>query len=276
MRRTVSKPGRLAFSLIEMMTAIAVLLILTLVLVTILQQAGKLWLIGESDTQNRQRARAALDVMGRELLQATLSPQAGSNSLQFVINPSSVATFANRDTVFWQAPITTDGSGGVAEVGYFVRWRDQSAALCRYFVNPSDPNYLIYTSPQGWVNDALLDAAAPASKGSRYQGLFLENIIGLWVTPYQADGTPYSTSSYSSTNTYGAQPPNRLPAAVELSIVMLDSATAQRVKAMNVANDIAGLYAAADPASFVASLPAAIRPGARISTMRINLNNYRP
>jgi Tfp pilus assembly protein PilW len=274
--RNITAVSRRGFTLIEMMTAIGVLIIMTVILVGISNQAGKLWIQGENDIQNRQRVRAALDVMGRELRQATLSRSGGVNNLQFLINPPATGTFANRDNIFWQAPISTDGSGGVAEVGYFVRWNGASASLCRYFVNPSDANYQIYNSAGNWVTSALLDAAAPATKASHYQGIFLENVIGLWVTPFQSNGTPYSTNTYNSANSYGSLPANRLPAAVEISLVMLDKSSAQRLQAKGDAASVTGLYQTTDSAvAFVTSLPPIIRSGASVSTIKVNLDNYR-
>ncbi len=72
--------------------------------------------------------------------------------------------------LFWQAPLATvnlsGGAGKMAEVGYFVRWINTSssnprAILCRFFVNPGDSNYLIYSQPTNWLTSSVLDAAAP-------------------------------------------------------------------------------------------------------------------
>ncbi len=250
-----------AFTLVELLVAVALLAFVSLILVGLASQGGKMWALAESQNQHRQRARAMLEFMVAEMREAVLPLDNSRPSLQFVINPSNLdAKFLNRDAVFWQAPIATDESrGDLAEIGYFVRWDGTQANLCRFSLDPSDPDYRIYKNPETWLSDALLDAAAPGDKAGKYRGLFLENVIGMWVKAYQKDGTAYSGDSRTAL---------LLPAYVEISLVLLDGVSAKRVAD---AAEIRGLYASSPTATaFLAALPTKLRGGATIVSAIVN------
>ncbi|MEZ0298526.1 MAG: type II secretion system protein J [Candidatus Methylacidiphilales bacterium] len=266
------------FSLVELVTATTILSILSLVLIHLSNNAGRVWSQGESQNQHRQRARTVLDFIGRELKHATLSTgyNAGRPSLQFLINdPTLGSEYRNRDTIFWQAPVATETSAGdLAEIGYFVRWNGTQANLCRFFVNPRDTaNYLIYRSPsQAWITDDVLDAVSPADKTNSYQGLFLENVLGLWVNGYRSNGSAYGGDSRTTT------PANRLPAYVELSLVLIDASTASQLKNGAAApSTIRSLYSTTTSAEeFMAQLPRPLSGGASLVKVRVKLDNHKP
>lgn len=260
-------PTKLAFSLVEILAAVAVLSLVMLILVGLSDQVSRVWSKGLSQNQHRNRARAALTFMSRELSQAMVSPDANDTALQFVINPAKV-TLNYPNSVFWQAPVATDSSSGnLAEVGYFIQRDGSRANLCRLLVNPTDTaNFLIYDAadPTKWASDAILTAVAPATKGTRYRGLFLENVLGLWVQAYNKDGTVYSGNSRLTT------PINTLPAYVKISLVFLDENCAKRVTGQ------APLATATDtPDGFISNLPTSLRSGASVATFTVALKNYR-
>jgi prepilin-type N-terminal cleavage/methylation domain-containing protein len=115
---------RRGFTLVEILVAITILVLISFFLAAMSDQSARVWNQGQRQIQSRQRARAALDFIGRELEQAVLAINPSNGPLEFVINPTSVsATFSCPNAIFWQAPIATDISlGDLAEVGYFVRW----------------------------------------------------------------------------------------------------------------------------------------------------------
>jgi len=298
------------FTLVEMMVAVVILAILGLSLVVVTDNAARMWDRGESQNQNRVRTRALLDYMGRELRVATLAMNQGAvttPTLQFLIDPPVGSACKYPDTIFWQAPIASDDHslGNIAEIGYFVRWgADNHANLCRYFVNPttvvtgtitSNPNYLIYSAASGaWVfggtanppdsstgTAGSLDTVAPANALNNYQGLFLENVLGLWVQAYDIKGT-LLTNPYDSSN-----PPSSLhalPAYLVLSVVMLSNGSANRLAINSSAiATIKGLYTSTtDAPSFLAAvrspannIPVTITSGASISSIQVSLDNYK-
>lgn len=313
---------RLAFTLVELMVSMVVLICMVLMLGHMLSQTEKVWSQTEANKERMQNARALTDFIARELKAALLpTDRLDKRSLQFVLNPSTIsAAYRNRDALFWQAPVATErGLGDVAEVGYFVKWdttnpQNPKSQLCRFFVNPGqpasgapqtiepDPDYLIYTAPNGWLSDGILESAAPSSGGG-YEGLFAENVVGLWVKCLYYDGLPitknrdgvaFSNADFDSRQGY--KPPDgsdnqrysatgviedcMLPAAVDIGLVLLDTASAAKVRAEE--KDAIGelLTGANDAPLFVdhalkEERLKAIRSGLRSWQTRVYLQNCR-
>jgi hypothetical protein len=265
-------PGaRAAFSLIELLVSIVILTLLVLVLSQILTLTANTWINGEAVKERMQNQRAIGDFIANELRMALLPVgRKNINSLQFIVNPAGVASsYNNYDAVFWQAPIATDATyGDIAEVGYFIQWntgnaQNPKAELSRFFVNPpsstaGSTTYLIYTQPAAWINTSLIQSVAPANSANSYQGLFAENVVGLWIQcldSYRKQitkdyfGNPLTNDSYDSRNGYtdsqGNQSPSytyvntsgttvtapycALPRMISVSLVLLDSQSAKRL-----------------------------------------------
>ncbi len=282
------------FTLVEMLVAISIVALLSLFLASVVGQATQLWISAENQSDYRLRARAALDYIGRDLKLAMLSPD--NQSLEFIVNPPNMdSAYQCRDSIFWQAPVASNSSlGKVAEIGYFVQWDMTGtvphANLCRFEVDPTDvTNYAIYTqsgwssSPGGWVTKANLLAVAPATQASAYKGLFLENVVGLWIQGYNSDAanTLYSGDSYATS-------PPTLPATLEIALVVLNKSTAARltsVQASTIKNlyssvqtvtTISGACAQATAAAFVTSLPPALQSGANVISIKVPMNRNSP
>jgi uncharacterized protein (TIGR02599 family) len=236
------RQGRGAFTLAELLVAIAVLSILVLLLCGILNQVSSTWSEIRAQIDRHQNGRSILNVMASELRVAAL-PQDRSNklSLQMVVDPyfllppvnasTNPQNYLNPHAIFWQAPIATvTSSGNMAEVGYFVNWdttnsNNPRATLCQFFVNPGDPNYLIYQSTPAptqapaasanptnpWLNTTVLSSVVPTpvnkTTNPNYKGWFADNVIGLWVRCLDANGVPIvrtaaATESLSATTNY--------------------------------------------------------------------------
>jgi uncharacterized protein (TIGR02599 family) len=196
-----------AFTLAEMLVAIALLVILSTLLFGVVYQTNNVWQQGSSLINSRQRARNIFDFMQRDISSAALpADRSQTNSLQFVTSPSQLdSSYQNPHSIFFQAPVATDTTyGDVAEVGYFVRWDTSNAAnprgvLCRYFVNPENPtatvNFLIYSNPAAWLTDALINTVAPGvvdkvDSANSYRGWMADDVIALWVRCLDSDGNP--------------------------------------------------------------------------------------
>lgn len=255
-----------AFSLVELMTAIAVLALIVVILAGISNHMSRMWVHGVRQSDYRNRARSAVNMIGREMVRAFVSPNTADKSLQFVLNPANVS-FNHPNSVFWSSPIATSTkSGNLALVGYFIR-RDDSTRqvnLYRYFVNPDDAeNYLIYSNPSTWITDGQLNKVAPGDKSKNYQGLFLENVLGLWVNCYKQDGSLYT--SYDSRNEG-----NRLPYLIKIALVFLDVNTVRQHGDLQPASS--GL---ATPEDYVAQLPASVGRAAEILYFTVRPENCR-
>jgi prepilin-type N-terminal cleavage/methylation domain-containing protein len=86
--RARAQNGRAAFTLIELLTSIAILLILVGMLTATFNAASTAWRSGEREVERFQQARATLDLLTRDLTQSLVSSNvpfyATSNSLAFV------------------------------------------------------------------------------------------------------------------------------------------------------------------------------------------------
>lgn len=281
------------FSLVEILTAAAVLSMLMLVLVNLSSQAGKIWSQGERQNQYRMKARTALEYMSKELKQATLGFNPAAKNLQFTISPPLAPKYLNHDAIFWQAPISTAPvKGALAEVGYFVQWTNSKTStpttldqpiLCRFLVNPSDPtNFLIYTnyaavSPYSWLSNAIINQIAPANNvgSNRYKGLFLENVLGMWVTATDGKGNAYCPQGAFT----GSAPPyyswTNLPAYVEISLVFMDASSGERLKTDPQLSYVRDTLCPGqvDANAFVAALPPSIKNQAAVASIIVSLDN---
>lgn len=305
---------RAAFTILELLTAMAIFCFMVVALVNITGQAGDIWKSGEGQNQRRSNGRALLQNIAKELQLAVLpvdapvsttAPGAAAN-LQFVANlPNNSANntvvpsgLLNPHGVFWQAPIARDlTAGDLACVGYFVKWDTSGgqpkAQLCRYFVNPSDTaNYLIYNKSGGAAVNWLSNVSAVApSTTSNFQGWFADNVIGFWVRCLDDQGEPIKRTADGTelTNGYGfdsrqgftdslgkIHPAPALPAAVDIAMVTLDQRTASRLTSPLTVPAGAPETFQKDITDFVDSLPPQIKPGAQIFSTRVYLQNYRP
>ena len=242
-----------AFTLVELLVSTAILSVLLVTLAQTASTVANIWTSGNNRAERRQSGRALVDFVARELKGAALPSNLGATTdrpnLQFLMNPPSVpGAFRNPHALFWQAPIATDTSkGNMAEVGYFVKWVGNRAMLCRFFQNPTDPHYFVYTASRqdNWINAQVINDAAPADNATvtggqpnAYRGLFAENVVGFWTRCLDLKGkalvnTPTlgfdSRLSYKTTDSTGAQvtvAAPALPSSVEVSLVLLDSRSA--------------------------------------------------
>jgi prepilin-type N-terminal cleavage/methylation domain-containing protein len=275
-----------AFTLVELMVAIAIFTLLVVLLAYASRSVSNLWVSTRESSSRQQSERAILDFVARDLEGALLPIiRTDPKSLQFVRNPSTVSDpYRSGDTLFWQAPIATDVTrGDIAVVGYFVKWVGTKASLCRLFVNPTETaNYRINTSPGDWINDGVLASAAPADKASGYTGLMAENIVGFWAQPLDVYGRailvpPDFDSRATYTDSSGKTfPTGCLPPAVKISIAVIDSQRASRLSGslQTLANS------STDAEDFIGKVSAnpafaGISPGLRAYSTSIALINSR-
>lgn len=277
--RACPKNNRCAFTILEVLVSVAVLSLIVLALTSVIDQAGKNWRRGTDRTDKRTNERAVTSFIAEEIAGALLPVDRFADparpNLEFVLNPGGV-THLNASAVFFQAPIPTDSTAGdISAIGYFVRWIDTTAVLCRMVISPSDADYQVY-STLDWINDPLLDAIAPADEANDYRGFFVENVIGFWVQCFNDDGTLWTGTAGSSRPAAAGQE-HTLPASVEISIVTIDSATAARITPADKTAIIAAVQAAANAETFASapSLPAILQGKCWPYTTRIALRNSR-
>jgi prepilin-type N-terminal cleavage/methylation domain-containing protein len=251
---------RNAFTLVEVLIAMVILAFLLVLVTSFLGAVSGAWNSGEQQVGTFQDGRAILDVIGRDLSQAAISP-----SLQLVTDPAitdssgNSMTRTNSNSIFWQAPLNYRVSGSAApltnlcEVGYYI---DPSYNLKRFFVPPSDTtNYKIFAtspssaSPVTWVTNY--------ARNSGVTNTIATGVVALWIRCLDCNGDliPWAgnngtgggtdttilfnsaahfqpailgtATSFKYTLSSTAQA-HILPNAVELTLVMVDDKTLRK------------------------------------------------
>jgi prepilin-type N-terminal cleavage/methylation domain-containing protein len=237
----ISAPGRRAFTLVEMLVAMALFALLTVVLMYVSTATASVWIKGQQTVEVNQSARAALDLITRELSRANLSTSSENantdSTLQFIQNPTlpiSANRKANTDSLFWQAPLASTIKGGNSIVGYFI---DSNYQLRRLCIQPDNTAY--YFLPQGisptplWLNGSSNPNMGLAFADPSVCSTVADGALGLWIRcldtegnpiPYpKASSIPASIKFDTSTDPVKRRGIFGLPAAVEITFVLINS-----------------------------------------------------
>lgn len=197
-----------AFTLLEMLVAMAVFVILMGFLTFMVSGVQKAWVQGDQKVEIYQGGRAALELFARELSTAVVSEK-----MQFVQTPglsTNVAKLAtNSPSLFWMAPGQSTSKGNLCEVGYYLT-RDEGAGthqLNRFYLKPDNTNsYYLGTNsyvlqaaasmrPWSFANEALwittlspqaFDPADPTTAVS----VVAEGVIAMWIRCLDSAGNP--------------------------------------------------------------------------------------
>jgi prepilin-type N-terminal cleavage/methylation domain-containing protein len=272
------------FTLVEVLVAVAILSIITLILLSITGFTTKIWQQGESQKNRDQSARIQLESISRDLQSTVMPvlptyPAKATPVLRFLVNPSAVTDVANPFCFFWQASLPNDGTDSdIHDVGYFIRWLNDGpsshpvhAVLCRLTISASDSNSIFNNPGAGsWPTDAILNATTPGDQAHYYKGFLADNVIGLWLTLYDQNGVQIPVGSTGYDSGLAVRPVTSYLAAIEVALVIIDQSTALRI---NSASMITSHYTAATVDQFVQALPTTppIRQGARIYRTRVAL-----
>ncbi|MEI8309612.1 MAG: hypothetical protein WCH98_02530 [Verrucomicrobiota bacterium] len=213
-----------AFSLVELLVAMALLAMLVVITASAYQSVVAGYSRIADQARQREEARSVLLLMSDEIRSA-LSPISRSPgvvvanmgsalpSLDFLINPPALSAtadgqaYANPHTVFWQIP-ARDGTAGSALMGYAVKWETRSDGTPvpvlrrlrsdsgRMFKELADAAVSATTTPGAtWAGVPLLGELAPATTASAYKGWMSENVIALWVRALDPMGNPITNTA---------------------------------------------------------------------------------
>jgi prepilin-type N-terminal cleavage/methylation domain-containing protein len=118
----------LGFTLIELMSALAIFSILTLSLYIVFDRANKIWRHGEISTEHHENARTALDMMAREITSAIIATGGPTSFANPIYRPYLWSVYGNaapdydRDEIYF---IFNRGNA-LYEVGYYIDEKDPS------------------------------------------------------------------------------------------------------------------------------------------------------
>ena len=153
-----------AFSLVELMIAMAVLAIMLLFFATITETVGSTWSKAEARVETYQTGRGALELMAREMTPAVVDTR-----MQYVIMPGSILEdecnaeliAPNSPCAMWISPLGAQGD--LRCVGYYL-YRDDERRfyrLKRIFIAPTnDDGYFprLFSMEDGAGEIDLVDA----------------------------------------------------------------------------------------------------------------------
>jgi len=247
---TLPMPRERAFTLVELMIAAAITVVIVLVLGGMFLSLTKTSMRASQRIDAFRDARAALQMMERDLSNLVQLPPNSGNS------PESAAYFALTTRLYPEptpatnhqiyalcamknqpAPSPSPVTGDVCAVGYYCRWDTNPSGgeghyvLCRYFKNSTDTFKTIQTS--GTSATALYTPSASDEVLAAY-------VWNFRVTMYDATGnlTPSPTPvPYPSPDPYIVYDPtataNALPAAIEISFNAMSPQAARTVMSVS-------------------------------------------
>jgi prepilin-type N-terminal cleavage/methylation domain-containing protein len=239
-----------AFSLLEVLVAMSVLSILLVLLLSVTNNASKLWRANENRVDSYREARAAINIIAHDLD----SLYASTNTAFFAITPDgdtdsdlpSVKTGASKDgmdgKLFFLTALPADAQesgknkSDLCTVGYFLAYDKTSLTgkgtpsynLYRYFRSSDDTFEALKKA--GKPFDGITTDTAPT--GDTVEVL-ARNITGFKVEPYTinppADPAPPAKPTPSKELTaFRKSATTPLPDVVEITIKAINNDTAKR------------------------------------------------
>lgn len=187
---------RNSFTLLEILVAMAILGVVIAVLYTSFRGGTSSWKAGDARSQRCQNARAALEIMSREIKQAFT--RTGSTTLRFQGNNST-----------WTDTEVTPNVLRTADSIYFTALSNFPNGSTEYDI--CEVGYHLVTSARMLYRMEDDSVDTDLTDGDSQQ--FCMNVIGLDMRYH--DGTSWSTDG-----TYG--PSTTLPKAVEITITVED------------------------------------------------------
>jgi type II secretory pathway pseudopilin PulG len=245
-RRAVALRGG-GFTLVELLIAtgitVAMVLMLGLMLGSLMSSASH----ATERVDAFRDARAALQVMERDLRNLVRTQWQWDPSLQRLKQVTLLAAYFAADNLYSDpaagnqqfyalvADQTTASPGDVCAVGYYCRWDGQLHAysLRRFFRGTTDTRGVMLTAQQttGYAADSVL-----------YTPVLSDPVLAAYVwnfkiTMYDAAGTVINTYPYICDTLPAAPPPipKPLPAAIEISFNAMSPQAARTV--MSVTSD---------------------------------------
>lgn len=262
-----------AFTLVELLAAMAVLGLLMATVFGIFNQASRAWTLAENRTENFQNARMALDMISRELEGAIVASNAASgvatkmtlatfedsgtatiagSTGTFTTSYGSLARTSPNDAIFFVSQMGDSRNNAyldLVEYGYYVGFVTGSSTLqgmkpgyyylMRHYIRSSATGFDVFGNPTMWWN-------TPTS-GTQDQPI-IDNAVRFEVWYEFAD--PYNSGVTNGTRIVDAwdltskgpnptapttipDPSVRLPRAFHLRLSVLDRRYAARLAAIS-------------------------------------------
>lgn len=276
-----------AYSLLELLASMAVLMILVLFITAIVGAVGRTWSAGEQRVEAYQNGRAILDQMARDLAPALTSP-----SLQTVQNVATTALLAgsntvqvaNSDNLFWQAPGTVNTYGNVRELGYVLVKTTGAPVdyqLKRFCVAPDTRyptpypppsagtrTFQIYDTPFNAVTVPWLTNMTAANFQSSLTTLS-QGVLALWVRFLDRNGDPVPWLKASPY--YSAADPMKFDSAAAFDAAI--PGTANSFQYMEPTDTTGTAVLAAMPTTFAVNAANRLPTSAELTVVTLDLRS---
>jgi Tfp pilus assembly protein PilW len=130
--RKPSSPGLASFTLVELLVAIAITVVIVTLLSSVFSAAGKQWQASDQRIDSFRDARAALQVIARDLSRADTN---GDAQMLTLSNLDSNGDYAKE--AFAVTTVPNDGKSDLCAVGFYLVWDNTSKTytLKRLFRN---------------------------------------------------------------------------------------------------------------------------------------------
>ena len=186
-----------AFTLLELLVAVAVLSLLLVVLLNIVQSTTTLWRVSENRVEAYREARAALQVMASDL--KGILPSTNTNYFRTnLINSSPNVGFLAALPLSAQ---DTNSKSDICTVGYFLAYGNKSPVagadgrlsynLYRYIVE-SGATFTNLSASSALFND-------PTPANTDRAEILARNIVGFQIKPLMTNSTGFTNWTYNAT-----------------------------------------------------------------------------
>ncbi len=218
--------SRRAFTILELLVAMSVLLLIVLAVAGLASGASRIWLQSERNVEQYQNGRAILELISRELAQAANGPR-----LQFIDSPGGIPWPSTSNephqaivsgggmstsSLFWQTPVSRSVVGSdsapvpvsdLSIVGYYLARYDAPPGgrgrfqLRRVFIPPTlaannnaNPQFHLYDATPDkatatWITGLSADAF-DTTKPSSVVSVVSDGIVGFWTRCFDETGQP--------------------------------------------------------------------------------------
>ena len=205
-----------AFTLLELLTAVAILIVMTLVLAKMTGMAGAMWLGGQQRVNNLSKARAMLDLFARDA-------QAGIFRNDLAAFPTTTSTTSYA--FYTKRP-------GIPESNASSR----SVSLVKYEINLASPDSILLRGDMaiGWTSSATSisfgnTTSLPDDDGTNViMRDTAPGVVGIKLVFIQADGST-SPSYLAASGTNAAR-------AVGIALAVIDDTSMKTLAASDIAN----------------------------------------
>lgn len=249
-RKTAKHPAvgtRLAFTLLELLTAIAILGVIITILVSAFQSASTVTIRNENKTEVNQAVRAVLDQITRDIERTVnlttavnmYCPGSGGNLIPGI--PTNALFFLSD----LPAP-EPNPYGSYVNVGYQIAKTNISGMTDRWvLMRGDDPNVDTGTYPSAWWTtfNPNTTSTNELAYNPCYWKPLSENILGIQFAFYSnsLDSAKFSAPNADTSNTVwnSTTVPNPIPLSVKVTLYVIDTDTYN--KALRIDANLGGV-----------------------------------